>query len=80
VLLAGLLLMVKQLTLDSVDRRHASRQFKKDEQFAPSLVVDRELSIGERVAILNKRYLEETSSESDFEKRVRGVIVGVDDL
>ena len=67
--------------LSRLDHRLAIRQFKKDNQFAPPVDFSvKELSASERVAIINKRYIEESFSESDYEKKIRGEIIGVDDL
>jgi hypothetical protein len=64
-----------------LDQRLAVKQSKKDERFAPKdFFVYREKSREELRKERDRKYLEDNSSESDFEKRVRGVIVGVDDL
>jgi len=84
VLLVGLLLMVddfkSSVFLSKLDRRHASRQAKKDERFQTDLSVvfsdqfnlDREALRKAR----DRKYIEDTFTVDDDDD----VVVGVDDL
>lgn len=74
VLFAGLLLMVEQLTLDMVNRRHASRLQKKNDRWAVPERVYREHSREDLRRERDRVYLEENFPE------LEEFIIGVDDL